>query len=310
MDWLFERVRRSSYTGENRCWPCTILNSVLLTLLVGTLLYRGRKRTAVAVGTAGIAGISLRGYLFPYTPQIAPKLAASLPVDVFDHDENPVPSGSLAETTDSTTESPAPNAETAATGVDGEPTEEPTEEPSSLNSVTQPNTPESGEAILETLLEAGVISFNGEDPDGAVELDTEFREAWHQEMAALRTHDLESLAEVAASLTPSAVETRVHRTWGRPVIVLQSPDSRPVTLHEGVAIAEMAAARTLEGRVDDQTARAAGRPLRSLLESCPLCGDEVTISQSTCCDEVTRLGKEPAEKLICPSCNVRFFTFE
>ena len=308
MDSLLDGLRRPSYTGENRCWPCTILNGVVLALLIGTLLARGRKRAALAVGSAGVAGITLRGYLIPYTPRFAPTLAAALPIDVFEHDQDSR-SGSLADADGSagvSTETADRREKIESTETADRQVAHPTEDPASLD--VGEDDPAAGEAVLDALLEAGVVRIG--ESDGAVELDPAFREAWHEEMATLRTLDLESLAEVATALTPPAVETRVRRGWDGQSVILQAPDARPVTLQKGVAIAELATARTLEGRVDDHTARAAGRPLRSLLEVCPLCGDSVTISQSSCCGEVTPLGKQPAKKLVCPSCDVRFFTFE
>ncbi|UTF52369.1 hypothetical protein [Natronosalvus rutilus] len=292
-----ERVRRPEYTGENRCWPCTVTNVVLLVAAVGVLALRGRRRTAVGVATAGVAGIGLRGYLVPYTPRLAPKLFARLPVDPFGHERGST-TGSLADATgsgvtDETAETrPASTASsTASTDTSSDPSDD---------------TPPDGEVVLTTLLEAGVVDLEAED----VVLDPGFHEDWRREMASLRYLDLEALADVADEVTPPNVDTRTRQQWGRPVVILDPAEGAPVTLHQGVAIAELAAARALEERVDDAVARAAGRPLRSLLEECPLCGGEVTITRASCCGEATPVGKTPQEKLVCPSCNVRFFTYE
>ncbi|WP_312907747.1 hypothetical protein [Natronosalvus caseinilyticus] len=295
---LLERVRRPEYTGENRCWPCTVTNVALLVAVVGVLALRGRRRTAVGVALTGLAGIALRGYLVPYTPHLAPKLVARLPVDPFGHERRST-TGSLAdagrlgtvEGSGSTTSS------TAATD---------TATNANASAGSSDDTPPDGEAVLTTLLEAGVVDLENED----VVLDPDFREDWRREMASLRHLDLEALADVADEVTPADVDTRTRRQWGRPVVILDPAEGAPVTLHQGVAIAELAAARALEERVDDAVARAAGRPLRSLLEECPLCGGEVTITRASCCGEATPVGKTPQEKLVCPSCNVRFFTYE
>lgn len=76
------RIRRPEHTGENRCWPCTIVNAcvlVLASLLVGLA-------SPVAGGALGLLGavvIWSRGYLLPYTPRFAPRLVELLPVDPF-----------------------------------------------------------------------------------------------------------------------------------------------------------------------------------------------------------------------------------
>lgn len=120
--WL-DRFREPEYTGENRCTPCTVVNTVLAVLGgagIGAV-------TAVAVGSASVAaavaGVSLaaaalsiylRGYLVPGTPTLtkrylparvlervdnAPDTAAEPPADI-----NPetvlLDAGALAECDD------------------------------------------------------------------------------------------------------------------------------------------------------------------------------------------------------------------
>ncbi|WP_224337688.1 hypothetical protein [Haloprofundus halobius] len=68
---MFDSLKRPEYTGLNRCYPCTILNIVLLVGL-GFLV------TSVSVVGASIlliiGGVSIwfRGYIIPYTPFIGP----------------------------------------------------------------------------------------------------------------------------------------------------------------------------------------------------------------------------------------------
>lgn len=80
------RLRRPEHTGEHRCWPCTVLNLVVLGL--GVVVLAGRW-PAVAVGLAivGVGAVWARGYLVPYTPRFAPRVVGWLPVDVFGHAE-------------------------------------------------------------------------------------------------------------------------------------------------------------------------------------------------------------------------------
>lgn len=78
------RLKRPAYTGSNRCWPCTVVNLVILAGVVAVIALF-RLIPAVVVAVAGLTVIWLRGYLVPYTPQFAPKLVARLPGDSFEH---------------------------------------------------------------------------------------------------------------------------------------------------------------------------------------------------------------------------------
>ena len=266
---FLDRIRQPEYTGENRCWPCTVTNVVLVAGIVVPLAAAGKVLVAVFVAAVGITAIGLRGYLVPYTPQFAPRLVSALPVDWPGHHE---PGGSLSDS--------AADREAA---------------------------PPTGDAILTALLEAEVLIADGEE----LLLADSFRETWRETMAAYRETSLEELAEAADDLTGPAVEVRVGSDWlGRPSTLVVSGDGGLTTLREPNAIAEVAAARALDGMVDDRVRLAAGRPLRSLLERCPACDEALTIDRSTCCGEVTPIGKRPPKKLRCRSCNVRLFTFE
>lgn len=80
------RLRRPEFTGANRCWPCTVVNAVLLAVVVA-LVGAFEPLVAAALAVAGVAGLYFRGYLVPYTPRFAPKLVAALPGDWFTHGE-------------------------------------------------------------------------------------------------------------------------------------------------------------------------------------------------------------------------------
>ncbi|MFC5278079.1 hypothetical protein ACFPM1_04780 [Halorubrum rubrum] len=76
------RLRRPEFTGDRRCWPCTVVNGILIGLLVGGVaLVTPLGATLLAV--VGCLGIWLRGYLVPYTPRFAPYLVKPLPWDPF-----------------------------------------------------------------------------------------------------------------------------------------------------------------------------------------------------------------------------------
>ncbi|ELY57908.1 hypothetical protein [Natronococcus jeotgali] len=271
MSRLLEWIRRPEYTGSNRCCPCTITNGALVAAAVAALALARRRLLAAAVGAVGLASIGARGYVVPYTPRFAPQLAAALSLDPHDPDEP----GSLS-------------------GV-------PTDADSASDDDAIP-----GEDVLAALLEAEVVVPDGEQ----LRLADGFGTDWREEMRALRERDLEALAALADEHTASETEARVGSSFGRSYLVLQG-EGGLVTLRREIAVAELGAARALESRVDDPAIRrAAGKPLRSLLEACPLCDGPLEITQSTCCGEVTPIGSLPAEKLFCPDCDVRLFTFD
>lgn len=73
-------LRRPEYTGERRCWPCTVLNLGILSVAVATVGFF-RPLPAAVLGVVGLAWIWLRGYVVPFTPRIGPHVAAWLPGD-------------------------------------------------------------------------------------------------------------------------------------------------------------------------------------------------------------------------------------
>lgn len=91
-----ERLRRPEHTGENRCFPCTVLNTAIVGVAALALSRRSRPLGVLALAV-GLALVSLRGYVVPGTPRFAPALVDPLPV-AFGH-ESPagVESGSLAD---------------------------------------------------------------------------------------------------------------------------------------------------------------------------------------------------------------------
>jgi hypothetical protein len=77
-DGVISRFRQPEYTGENRCLPCTAVNTLLAAGLSGAVAAGGLVVTTPVVGAvAGVAvlGVSLlsiylRGYLVPGTPEL------------------------------------------------------------------------------------------------------------------------------------------------------------------------------------------------------------------------------------------------
>lgn len=285
---LFERFRNRTYTGERRCWPCTAAN--LLVLLFGCVAVARRRSRwlAAALGVCGMGAIALRGYLVPYTPKFAPRIAARLPGDPFhtnrEERDTPDSPGSLGGETDE----------------------------------------ETGEQVLAALLERGVAVADGE----TVYLAEDFREAWRAKMRDLRKRDDEGLAVALREAAPEGtVAEIVEQDGGRFgerkrwfVVSDGSGDpARERWLTRPIAVAEAGAVRALvkwggeSGRTKlspTRRAQAAG-PLRTFLESCPVCDgpvEETTVVE--CCGGPGGARADaPDEVLACGECDSRLYTF-
>jgi len=83
-----DEIRRPDHTGENRCWPCTSVNLGLVGLAALWLYRRDRRLAGLATAVVGVAAVTVRGYVVPYTPQFAPRLVEVLPLpgDIFEKD--------------------------------------------------------------------------------------------------------------------------------------------------------------------------------------------------------------------------------
>lgn len=93
---MLEAIRRPEHTGENRCWPCTGVNAVLVALAAAVVSVAS-PFAALVLAVGGGGAIALRGYVVPYTPRFAPRLVERLPRNPF-HAERVGPDepGSLA----------------------------------------------------------------------------------------------------------------------------------------------------------------------------------------------------------------------
>ncbi len=163
-----------------------------------------------------------------------------------------------------------------------------------------------GEAVLGALLDAGVVDAD----DEALALEPSFRDAWTDEVRALRDADGEALAATIESTTPDGVTARAQGTGGELILVEGSGGG--VTLARPIAIAEAAAARALETTAPELSAAvraSATRPLRGFLERCPVCGTDVVETTPRSCCGTTNPRDEDDRILACPSCDRRLYTF-
>jgi len=88
---VLDRLRRSEYTGANRCVPCTLLNVLLAA--VGAVLLAVFAADVLAVGflLAALSVIYLRGYLVPGTPALTRRYLPASVLARFGKDPNAQP---------------------------------------------------------------------------------------------------------------------------------------------------------------------------------------------------------------------------
>lgn len=265
-----DALRPLAHTGDDRCRPCTVVN-VAIVAIAALLLGRRRRGAGLAVAAVGLLVVWLRGYVVPFTPRFAPALVAASPVpDEWFGHER----------------APAPGP-TEGLGDDVD-----------------------GEELLKRLVEAGVLTADGE----AVDLAPDFAAAWEAEMERLAALSTEALADATfdvARAADASVVDGTRREWivlgdGSGDVDAQTWLSRPV------AVAETAAATTLAGWLSDPTIRrAAAGPLRVFLSECPDCGTALVESSTmACCGGTTTPREEPDDVLACPDCDARLHTFE
>jgi len=273
---LIDAVRRPEYTGDRRCWPCTVVNGILL-VVASAAVGLFSPLLAVALFAVGVAVVALRGYLFPYTPQFAPRLVAALPVagERFGH---------------------------AGLAADGG--NEPTPGTLADDAVD-------GETVVAALLEAGVLGAD----DEALFLTDEAAARWETKMAALRDLSLDALGDAALAVSPTAerVETVSGDGDENEWIVLSDEAGTvesEVWLSPAVAIAEVAAERAFAEDVPDPAVRlAAAEPLRMFLTSCPACGGEVVETTTASCCGGPENTDGPQDVLACGACDAWLYEF-
>ncbi|MDQ2072209.1 hypothetical protein ACODNH_18245 [Haloarcula sp. NS06] len=273
---VLETLSDESYTGPNRCWPCTVLNLGLVGLLALFLRARKRSLLSLLVGVVGVAVVYLRGYLVPYTPEFAPRLVAASPIpDEWFHGE------------------PAHDAATQEAMAH--------EERDSLADDVELD----GETILRELSAAGVIELEGERLFPEATVDT----VWHDRMDELAAESLDALSTTLQASLEQVDHAEPYvddAEW----IVLGSEHKQ--LLPRPVVVAELAAYEVLGERLDDERLRVAGaEAFRMFLDSCPVCGSELVESSSvSCCGGHLGPRQDPDETLVCPTCEQRLYTFE
>lgn len=287
-------LRRDEYTGANRCWPCTVLNTALLAAATAVLGWATTPFAGAVAAVAGLAAIWLRGYLVPYTPRITGRLLPLLPGDRFGH---AAPPSAPTATDGAGREQSAPEA-TPAVSSDG---------------VSAGRTDAaSGTDVVEALLAADVLAVDGE----ALALDPGFRDAWRATIADSSEADPDAFADALTAAIPWVADAGVVTDGGRQWIRLTDADDRLVAetwLSPPAAAADLTAVRTLADRTDLPPDRRtlAAPPLRQFLERCPRCDAELDVSSPRACCGSPRYVAEGVEAVLaCPDCDELVTVFE
>lgn len=274
---------RPEYTGDQRCWPCTAIN--LLTLGgVCALVALWQPVAALLVAALGGILVWVRGYFIPYTPAFAPRIVDTLGLD-----------------------------EELHPGATGSPPEGRSDALDDLPGAHRGEGPPpdlDGEAILETLLDAGVLTADGEH----LVLTPEFYDDWRATMADLRGLDTQTLAAVTREVTPASEVSAVTSEEAEWVVLSDGRTIESETwLRRPVVIAEIAAVSALEDRerLDRPTRLAAAGELRMFLQACPVCGTALEeTTTASCCGDYTAPRRTPDEVIACPACDVPLYTFD
>lgn len=95
---ITDTIRKPEYTGENRCIPCTIVNTIIAVVLSSAIALLSLPLAAV-VFMVSLALIYARGYLIPYTPTLTKQYFPDSVLRLFDkhHSANPMFDGSAQE---------------------------------------------------------------------------------------------------------------------------------------------------------------------------------------------------------------------
>lgn len=265
-------LSRPEYTGENRCRACTVTNTVLLAVATVAVAVRSRPAALVLLVAGGTA-LWLRGYLIPFTPRFAPRVVAALPVvDRWFRTDDPA--GELGTAVDVTDERRA--------------------------------------AIVEALLEEGVLRASGAELD----LDERFREAWWREMRSIRADDDAALAAALRDRIPWAEAVEVRPDGDAPVvrIVGSGTGARSESwLARPAAVASLAVIRVLEdrGTLAPEDRVLAADPMRLFVDRCPTC--ETTLEErpaGSCCGGVLHDDGDPYTVRVCADCGAEIATLD
>lgn len=270
---IVARVRQEAYTGSNRCWPCTALNTALVVFVAVTL---GVILSPIAAGVAFIAGVAtvwLRGYLVPYTPWITSRAMNTLSDSPRGRHGTPNPRGTNTDT---------PTDEMGAGG------------------------------IVDALSTAGVVVKDGEELSLAPKFRDAWR-ATIEENHPYELDAVADAIEAAIDWVATASVVRDDgREWVR-LTDADDNIHNETWLAAPAAVADHTAVRTLETQTEltpDQRALVAPS-LRQFLDRCPVCDERLEVtSPRACCGSPRYVAEGIDAVLNCPACDEIITIFE
>lgn len=315
---VIDSFSQPEYTGENRCWPCTIINGIGVGIAI--LLF-GRRRRALGLFVAVLGGtaIWLRGYILPGTPRFAPRFVALFPTVFNSNNNDGIDSGSLAgpssgsvTTNTNQTDSNNDTTITVETGADEAAGQMNNPDAAARDSSTANTADSDGiqnggdsthnpEEIMEVLLDVKALV----DDNGILRLTDDFQTVLDERVETLKKVDDKQLAKRAAALAGKNVVGEVHNGH----ILLDG--QRDVWISWPIALAETAIGELLcERDVDQAVARNAARPLRAFLETCPACdGSILDTTLQNCCGGPGSVSGNPERPVrACADCDTVIFT--
>ena len=280
---VLDQLRQPQYIGENRCTPCTVVNSVIAVIAAvaigATLTPLGPVAAVLVAGSALVAFVGviyLRGYLVPATPWLTRTYLPDWLLRRFEHRDDP---------------------------IEADRTEQAAADTSHADSLTE------GVDVEGFLLEAGAVT-ECDDADDLCLTDG-FRTAWREQVERVRSTEA-TRTDVAAVLDVDPTRLSIEEYEKAS---LARVEGRRVGHWESRAalLADTAAANVLHGRHETWSSmgvHSRGRVLSGLrlfLERCPSCDGPVTLDQSvveSCCRSLDVLA------VTCQECGARVFEIE
>ena len=278
-----DRLRRPEHTGENRCLPCTVLNTVI-SLALAALLAVVWVPLGVASFLVFAGAIYFRGYLIPGTPTITQRYFPEWLLRAFG--KEPVEVTRPAGSTDAA--DPNAVAKTAETESDS------------------PDDERDIEALLST---AGVVEECVDEDDLC--LTERFSETWWRRIRSLREDPDAARDHLGGVLDVDPGELAFDESGSRFAVTFEG-DRIGRWDSDAAFYADLAVEPTLDEWIADweelsdqeRTGLIAG--MRAFLERCPSCESEVEQAENvrkTCCSS-----KVVGVEVDCPECGARVFS--
>lgn len=282
-----QRLEQPEYTGENRCWPCTVANLLIAAALAALV---GRRNRALGILTflGSAALIYLRGYLVPGTPELTKRYLPESVRSAFGKGGPEQIDETLARHAADRASDPDERL------ADSDSTEVPVTAPDDSAAPESEPTREELDELLEQSMDRILESFAVvEEGDDDLVLVGSFHEAWDAEIERLGDDTGAQAAAMAELFDEPADDAEIeHRDDGRYYGLIEGT-RRHSWITEAALVSDLAANRVLVAREDprwdalEPKERASIlRGFRVFLSTCPECGGPVSPGEAvveSCC---------------------------